>query len=124
MRIARENCGRTLGAPTKHTWKAVGAVSHQSEVIRNGFRFNTKLPKNSFFVADLVCPAVQLHDTSSLNALAEVLIRCADDNLVYARILRRLRSGSRKSVVGLVICHRPNHNAHRTEGVFEDRELG
>ncbi len=58
------------------------------------------------------------------NALAEVLVRREDDDLLEGRIVVEHGCRAAKGVVGLEFDHRPHLHAHGGESLVEHRELG
>ena len=57
------------------------------------------------------------------HALGEVLVRRADNHAVDTRITRRRRRRGGERIVRLELHHRPDDDAGRREGLFEQREL-
>ena len=70
-----------------------------------------------------ILPTVQLNDSRALNALTQILIRRTNNNATYMVISRSLSGRGRQSVIGLVVNHRPDDDAHCPKGHFQNGEL-
>src|SRR5487761_290616 len=92
--ISRNQSRCALGADARDSRVAVGAVTHQRQVVRNPLRTNTEFRPHSVFVPDCLGLPVDLHDPVALNALRKVLVRRPDTYLLHLRIIaRNARSG-------------------------------
>ena len=68
--------------------------------------------------------AVELHDPRAPHALAEVLVRRDDQDLLDPLVGGGDRRRGAEGVVGLVVDHRPRRDAHRHERLLDHRDLG
>ena len=73
-------------------------------------------------VEPLVLAAVPLPDLAA-DALAEVLVRRADDDPLHEVIRRRDLGARRQRVVGLLLDHRPHREARGPQRVLDPVEL-
>ena len=121
--IARKDRGSGLVPPSGQTRKSVGAIADHRQVIGYRLRLHAELGLDAGLVADDVGPAIELNDTCAFNTLAEILIRRANDDLLYAIILRGFSGGGGQGVVRFIVDHRPDYYAHVVERFFENREL-
>src|SRR5262245_40013078 len=94
----REHRARGLGAPARQAGEAVSAVTDEGEVVGDGFRADTELLPHTFRVENLVLAAIPLDDLAA-DALAEVLVRRADQDLLDALVLGRDRGGGTQRVI-------------------------
>ena len=118
-----QDCCCRFCAPSRQPGKAVGCVAYQSQVIRNGFRSNTKFLNDRTLVIDSAGSTVQLDDTRASYALGEILIRRANDYTLNLRILRGRESGRCQSIVRLKFHHRPNDDSGCRENILKERKL-
>src|SRR5215469_17515854 len=95
VRILRKSHGRSFQTPTAQTGVAVGSVSNHSQKIRNRLWLYPELRDHRCFIAHQVAHAVELHHSRSHNALAEIFVRCANENLGNSIIVRRDRKSTR-----------------------------
>jgi hypothetical protein len=121
--VAGEHGGRGLCAPARQAGIAVRAVAHQGEPVRNRRGRDTELSAHSLLVAHLARAPIELDDPGAADALRQVLVRRAHDDLVDTPVAlgHRRRRGQR--VVGLELDHRPDDHAERPQRVFQRLEL-
>ena len=122
MTEVREQRGRGLRAEPGQSGKPVGGVTDQREPIGDRLGRDAELVADAVGVEQNVAAPVELHDLAA-DALAEVLVGCADDHLLDALVGGRDRGRARERVVGLVLDHRPHRDAERGQRVLEQREL-
>src|SRR4030095_918899 len=104
-------CG-SLCPPSLHTWESVRAVPNHGQIVRNGFRLHAKLGDDPCFVAYYVAPAVQLNDSVSDAARAEILIRRANDYLPHPLIQRRPGCSGGERIIRFEFDHWPYDYSH------------
>lgn len=110
-------------APSWQPGKAVGCVAYQPQVIRNGFRTNTKFLNDCALVIDRAGSTIELDDTCASYALGEILIRSADDDALNRRILRSRGCGRSQSIVRLKFHHRPHNDPGCRQHILKERKL-
>ena len=118
-----ENGSRRLRAPARQARIAVGRVADQREVVGDRRRRDAELLDDAGLVARDARPAIQLDDARAAHALGEVLVRRADDHAFDTRIASRRHRPGGERIVRLELHHRPDDDAGRREGVFEQWEL-
>ena len=123
MDVAGEDGPRRLRAPAGQSGIPVRRVTDEGEVIGYRHRRYAELRDHRGFVPDGPRSAIQLDDPRAAHALGEILVGRADDHAFDAPVVRRRRSGGGQGIVGLELDHRPDHDAHRGERLFEEREL-
>ena len=84
---------------------------------------DAELSHHAGFVHDDVGAPVQLHDAGASHALRQVLVGCADQHLLDARIRRRLHRRRGQRIVRLVFDHGPDRDPERLQHFFEQPEL-
>src|SRR4029453_16721689 len=102
---------------------AVRAVADQREPVRNRRGRDAELPAHSLLVAHLARAPIELDDPSAADALRQVLVRRAHDDLLDSLVAggHRRRCGQR--VVRLELDHRPDDHAERPQRIFQRLEL-
>src|SRR5208283_2406171 len=112
-RVMGQDRSRGFLSPSTHARKAVGTVANHRQVIRDGLRSDAKLSDDAGFIAHDILPAVELHDSRAHNALTEIFVRRADEDLPNAvtviLILRGFRGGRGERVIRLELDHGPHH---------------
>jgi hypothetical protein len=96
---------------------------HEPQVVRNGFRSNTKFLNDRALVIDSAGSTAQLDDTCASDALGEILIWSTDDDTLNLRILRGRGCGRCQSIVRLKFHHRPNYDSGCGENILKERKL-
>ena len=123
MPVAGQHGRGGLRPPTGQTGESVRGVTHECQIIGDGLRRNTELVDHTLTVDEQPLAAVELHDTIINDALTEILVRGADDDLLDARISRCDRGSSAHAVVGLMLNHREHCEPGSPQHFIEQREL-
>ena len=121
---AGEDGGGGFGAPAGEAGEAVGGVADEGEVVGDGGGGDTELGDDTGFVADDALAAVELDDVGATDALSEILVGGADEDLLGALVVAAKGSCGRQGVVGFELDHGPGDDAEGGEGFFEQGELG
>jgi hypothetical protein len=86
-------------------------------------RADTELGTNPVRVEDLASASIELHDSITAHALAEILVRGHDQHLLDPRVtIGDSRSGAER-IVGFVLDHRPDRESRGSESALHDRDL-
>ena len=117
----RENGRGRFRAPAGQAGKAVGAVADEREVVRYRCRQHAELRDDAVSVDHAPRASIELHDVIADNALRKILVRRADQHLLG--VLRGLRGSCGERVVGLVLGHRPDYDAHQRERLLKNGKL-
>src|SRR3984957_7939138 len=123
VRILRQDKGRSLLSPSRQTRESVRTVADHGEVVRNRLRLHSELGHHTGFVADDVLPTIELNDSRTDDALAEIFVGSTNEHLLYALLLRGFSGGRSERVIRLKLDHRPHHDSHGLQRLFENREL-
>src|SRR6185437_10590558 len=89
MQIPGKHGAGGLRAPSLQTGKAVGGVSHQRQVVRNGLWQHPKLRDYATLVLQAARPPVHLHYSRSLHALSQIFIGRTYNHPLHSFILGR-----------------------------------
>jgi hypothetical protein len=116
--VRRQNTGGAFCAPPRHAGETVGGVSDECEVVRDGLRPDTELLAHAVRVSRDAAATVELNDRIAVNTLREVLVGRADQYAFDLRICGRPARSSGETVIGLLIDHRPHHNAQGAQRVL------
>src|ERR1700756_1354409 len=81
-----EDSGRRLRTPAAKARIAIGCVADERQVVRERRRRDTEFLNHPRFVRGDACAAIQLDDACAANALGQVLVWRADDDLIDARV--------------------------------------
>ncbi len=119
-----EHRGRRLGTPAGQARESVRAVADEGEVVRDRRRRHAELGDDAVLVDQPRLAPVELDDPGAPHALAEVLVRRADDDLLDRWVVGRYRGRAGQRVVGLDVDHRPDRHAHRDQRLLERPRLG
>ena len=80
---ARQHSRRRLGAPTRQTRIAVSAVANQRKIVGDRPRLDSELLYDPIVIALNTSSPVKLYDSTALNTLRKILVRCADNYPLY-----------------------------------------
>src|SRR5262249_9636608 len=95
VRVVGENCSSCFFSPRRNSGKAVGTVANQGQVVRNRLRSDTKLLNHALLISYSARPAIQLNNSSSGDALAQIFVGRANDHTVHSLILSSFKRGRR-----------------------------
>jgi len=90
-----------VGLPCRHARKAVGAVADQGQVVGNRLGHDSEFLDDTGLIPNDAVAAIQLHDARAHNALPEILVGCADHDLVDRGFARGLGGGRGEGVIRL-----------------------
>src|SRR5580693_6451946 len=88
VRVLRQRNRRRLGAPSRHTWEAIGTVAHHGQVVWNRLRLHSEFGHNAGFITQDVAPAVELNHSRTHNTLTEIFVWRTNEHLLYTVIPR------------------------------------
>src|SRR5262249_35509428 len=121
--VAGEHRGRRLRAPAREPGIAVGAVADQCEPVRNRRGRDAELAAHSVLVSHFACATVELDDPAATDALRQILVRRAHDDLLDTAVALGHRGRRGERVVGLQLDHGPDNHAERSQRIFHRLEL-
>src|SRR5262245_12224361 len=93
VRIYGKDGSRGFGSPSAYAWITISSVSYDCKIIGNRLRAHAKLLDYARLVSCNVTPPIQLDDAIAGNALAQILVRRADDHSAHSLIRSRFQSG-------------------------------
>src|SRR5215472_1861960 len=112
---------RSLFPETRQAGKAIGAVARQRQKVRHAAWSEAAFGAKSRFIDQFALAPVDLDHALASKALPEVLVGCEYPHLLDL-VAKAPRSG-RKSIVRLVLVHRPYRHADCTDRVLRGIEL-
>ena len=121
--VPGEDLGGSFFSPSGNAGIAVRSVAHNRQVIGNRFRVHAELRGHSRFIAENLTSTIELNDSGTDDALSEILVWRANDDLLDAFVLGRLRGRGRESIIRLEVGHRPDKYSHSLQGFLENRKL-
>src|SRR5579872_1566817 len=116
--IPRKGHGCSLGTPSRHTRESIRTIPDHSQVVRDRLRRYAELRLNGGLVAHDVAAAIQLNNSRADYALTQILVGRANEHTSHAFVSRSLESGGSQGIIGLVMNHWPDHDAHCLESLF------
>jgi len=84
----RQNRCCRFHAPARDPWITVCTVANHRQIIRNRFWSYPELFHHAGFIAHQIALAIELNDSCPDDALAEVFVRCTDENSLNSFVLR------------------------------------
>ncbi len=123
--IAGEDCRRRLCAPPRESGEPVGRVTDDTEIVGDRLGWHTELLDHSGPVVEDLTATVELnHPTVRSDALSEVLVGGADDDLLHAFVGCGHRRARSHRIVGFVGDLGPHLESGHVEQLLDLGELG
>src|SRR5205085_3974251 len=91
--VVRKNQSCGLRTPSSQTREAIRGIANHCQIVWNRFGSDSELVDNTGFIAQEVASAIELHDARADNALTEIFVGRANEDLAHAFIAHRLCSG-------------------------------
>lgn len=122
--VVRQHGAGRLCAPSGQPRETVSRIADQPEVVGDGRWLNAELFANARFVVAKLLSAIVLDDVAIVrNALCEVFVGRADENLIDLWLVGVDVCCGAKSVIGLVFDHWPDNKTGGSQDVLEQMKL-
>ena len=123
MAMAVDEVGRRLSSDARNARIAIRSVAYQRQIIGNESGRDPELCAHAGLIANLIFSPIDLHDAIAGNTLGQIFVGGPDADLLDAFVARCDARRSRKSIVGFVFDHRPDHHTHRGQSLFQGMKL-